>query len=329
MQLKNSVKITAIIAGLLLVSAAAFAAGPPETAWPDPDATISVVVPFGAGGGTDLIFRQFVQAMNEQTEAEIIVENIGGAGSATGTNEVLSRPADGYTVLASGAHTVTATLQGLTEGYRELEGIVGLNWDPFIVAVHRDSPWESFADVLADAQDDPESISFGNAGMGGATGVLTVGMDLHFDGVFNVTPFDGGADLLSNTLGRFVDLGVFSQTEVVEHLGSLRPLMIVHPERSTISELSDVPTYEEEGFADLNVPFGSYRSLSVREGTPDEAKQALAAMARAAFETESFQNYMRDSGLLPEYSELEETDEYFRELEGLFRPILEAAGLVE
>ncbi len=322
-------KVFVVLIIMFVVPTMVYAAGPPETEWPDPDETITVVVPFGAGGGTDLIFRELVEEMNNYTEAEIIVDNIGGAGSATGTNEVLSLPADGYTVLASGAHTVTATLQGLTEGYRELEGIIGLNWDPFIVAVHRDSPWESFDELLADAADDPEALSFGNAGMGGATGVLTVGMNLHFDGVFNVTPFDGGADLIANFLGQHVDIGVFSQTEVAEHMNDMRPLMIVHPERSTIPELSDVPTYEDAGYSDLDVPFGSYRSLSVRAGTPADRKEALADIATQAFESERFQDYMRRQGLLPEYSRLGELDEYFQELEDLFYPILEAADLLD
>ncbi len=313
----------------VLVAGVAYAAGPPEVEFPDPDETITMVVPFGAGGGTDLIFRELVDEMNNYTEAEIIVDNIGGAGSATGTNEVLGLPADGYTILASGAHTVTATLQGLTEGYRELEGIIGLNWDPFIVAVHRDAPWETFDELLADAQDDPEALTFGNAGMGGATGVLTVGMNLHFDEVFNVTPFDGGADLIANFLGQHVDIGVFSQTEVAEHMDEMTPLMIVHPERSTIPELQDVQTYQELGYEDLEVPFGSYRSISVRAGTPQEHKEALADIATQAFESDRFQNYMQEQGLLPEYSRLEELDAYFEELEELFYPILEAADLLD
>ncbi len=321
-------RVFVLAVGLVLMAAFSHAAGPPEVEWPGPDRTISVVVPFSAGGGTDLIFRELVDEMNKYTDAEIIVDNIGGAGSATGTNEVLGLPADGYTVLASGAHTVTATLQGLTEGYRELEGIIGLNWDPFIVAVHRDAPWETFEELLAAAAEDPEALSFGNAGMGGATGVLTVGMNLHFDEVFNVTPFDGGADLIANFLGQHVDIGVFSQTEVAEHMGEMRPLMIVHPERSTIPELSDVPTYEEAGYADLNVPFGSYRSLSVRAGTPQDRKEILSDIATQAFESDRFQEYMRRQGLLPEYSRLDGLDAYFAELENLFYPILEAADLL-
>ncbi|MFP4430695.1 MAG: tripartite tricarboxylate transporter substrate binding protein [Spirochaetaceae bacterium] len=317
-----------LILSLLLIATLAFAAGPPEAEWPGPDRTISVVVPFGAGGGTDLIFRELVDEMNNYTDATIIVDNIGGAGSATGTNEVLNGPTDGYTVLASGAHTVTATLQGLTEGYNELEGIIGLNWDPFIVAVHRSKPWESFEEVVEAAQADPGALSLGNAGMGGATGVLTVGMDIYFGNIFNVTPFGGGAELIATALGGDVDVGVFSQSEIRQHSNELRPLMIVHPQRSRIPELSDIPTFIELGFDDMSVPYGSFRSLSVKAGTPEEAKTALADIATAAFESDRFQDYMDSNGLLPEYHRLEELDDYFEELEATFRPIMDAAGLL-
>jgi tripartite-type tricarboxylate transporter receptor subunit TctC len=321
-------KIAALVVVAAIVTAGVFAAGVPEVEWPDPDRTISIVVPFGAGGGTDLIFREFVDEMQNYTDATLIVDNIGGAGSAAGTNEVLNLPADGYTVLASGAHTITATLQGLTDGYHELEGIIGLNWDPFIVAVHKSKPWQTFAEVVEAGKKDPGSVSFGNAGMGGATGVLTVGMDIYFGNIFNVTPFNGGAELIATTLGGDVDLGVFSQTEIQRHRNELRPLMIVHPQRSMIPALADIPSYQELGYADMKVPFGSFRSLSVRAGTPADVKEKLAAMATAAFESERFQNYMRGAGLLPEYHRLEDLDSYFAEMVETFSPIMAEAGLL-
>lgn len=325
----NAIKKSCVMMLMIATSAMlGFAAGPPEAEWPNPDQTISVVVPFGAGGGTDLIFRELVDEMNRHTDATVIVDNIGGAGSATGTNEVLNLPADGYTVLASGAHTITATLQGLTEGTARLEGIIGLNWDPFIVAVPVSKPWQSFGEVVRAAQADPGSVSFGNAGMGGATGVLTVGMDLYFENIFNVTPFDGGANLIATALGGDVDMGVFSQSEVQQHRGQLRPLMIVHPQRSLIPELSDIPTYRELGYTGMRVPYGSFRSLSVREGTPANVKERLAGIATAAFESQRFQDYMVRMGLLPEYHRLEELDAYNAELEATFSTILEAAGLL-
>ena len=318
-----------VVSVLVLVASAAFAAGARELAWPDPERTVTVVVPYSAGGGTDLVFRPLVEEMRKHLDVNIIVSNIGGAGSATGTNEVLSQPADGYTLLASGTHTVAATLQGLTEGYRQLEGIAGLNWDPFIIAVHKDSPWQNMKQLVDDARRNPGKISLGNAGMGGATGVASVGLNLAFGRGFNVTPFSGGSDLLANVLGRHCDVGIFSQSEILSNIGSLRPLVILYPEHSKLPGLDRIPTLEEAGFQNPSVPAGSFRSISVRSGTSAEVKQKLADAVRKAFQSPAYQQFMQKQGLLPAYYELGALDDYFNELVAAYTPILRDAGLLK
>ncbi len=314
---------------LAVVAGTGFTTPQVEAGWPDPEQTITVVVPYGAGGGTDLIFRSVVEEMKKQSPANIIVSNIGGAGSATGTNEVLNQPADGYTVLASGTHTVAATLQGLTEGYRELEGIASLNWDPFIIAVLKEKSWRSMKDLVEDAKKNPGKISLGNAGMGGATGVASVGLNLAFSKAFNVTPFSGGADLLANVLGGHCDVGIFSQSEMLSNRNMLRPLVILYDKRSALADLKDVPTLKEAGYENLNVPGGSFRSFSVKKGTPQEVKKKLAEMVNQAYNSKVFQDFMEEKGLLPAYHELGKLDAYFEELVQAYVPILKEAGLLK
>ena len=261
--------------------------------------------------------------------ANIIVSNIGGAGSATGTNEVLNQPADGYTLLASGTHTVAATLQGLTEGYRQLEGIASLNWDPFIIAVLKDRPWSTMKDLIEAAKKSPGTISLGNAGMGGATGVACVGLNLAFGKAFNVTPFSGGADLLANVLGGHCDVGIFSQSEMLANRNMLKPLVILYDKRSALDDLKEIPTLKEAGYENLNVPGGSFRSFSVKKGTPPAVKKKLAEMVNQAYNSKVFQDFMKEKGLLPAYYELDKLDAYFEELVQAYIPILREAGLLK
>jgi tripartite-type tricarboxylate transporter receptor subunit TctC len=318
------------VAGLLAAAAAGgFGSPQEEVAWPDPQKSITVVVPYAAGGGTDLIFRQVVEEMKKASGATIIVSNIAGAGSATGTNEVLNLPADGYTVLASGTHTVAATLQGLTVGYREMEGIAGLNFDPFIIAVNKDQPWQTLKELVEDAQKNPGKRSLGNAGMGGATGVASIGLNLAFGKAFNVTPFSGGSDLLASVLGGHCDAGIFSQSEMLSNKDKLRPLVVLYHEHSTLPDLGAVPTLNEAGFEKVKIPGGSFRSLSVKKGTPEAVKGKLAAMARQAYDSPAFQDYMKKSGLIPAYSELKGLDAYFEELVNQYVPVLKEAGLLK
>jgi putative tricarboxylic transport membrane protein len=322
-------RIILFLGVLAIVAGTGFGTPQVEQTWPDPEKTITVVVPYGAGGGTDLIFRPVVEEMKKFSPANIIVSNIGGAGSATGTNEVLNQPADGYTLLASGTHTVAATLQGLTEGYRQLDGIASLNWDPFIIAVLKDKPWRSMKDLVEAAEKNPGTISLGNAGMGGATGVASVGLNLAFDKSFNVTPFSGGADLLANVLGGHCDVGIFSQSEMLANRNMLRPLVILYDQRSNLADLNAVPTLKEAGYENLKVPGGSFRSFSVKKGTPPEVKRKLADMVKQAYNSKAFQDFMKEKGLLPAYYELADLDAYFDQLVEAYIPILREADLLK
>jgi tripartite-type tricarboxylate transporter receptor subunit TctC len=320
-----------LLLSLLILRGILFAEGKQEERfkWPDPEKTITMVVPFAAGGGTDLIFRALMEEFKKNVPCNVVVSNIGGAGSATGTNEVLRLPADGYTLLASGTHTVAATLQGLTEGMFELEGILGLNWDPFIIASNIKKPWNSFQELVGAAKAKPKSISLGNAVMGGATGVASIGINLAFNNAFNVTPFGGGADLLASVLGGHCDVGIFSQTEVVTNKNMLRPLVVLYEKRSIIPDLSSVPTLPEAGYPNVKVPAGSYRSVSVKRGTPPEIKQILAEGLRKAYESPVYQEYMQKNGLIPAFTQLADTDAYFEELKAMYIPILKEAGLLK
>lgn len=296
--------------------------------WPDPEKTITMVVPYSAGGGTDVIFRALIEEMKKECDSNIIISNISGAGSSKGTNEVLSRPADGYTLLASGTHTISATLQGLTDGYNQLEGIAGLNWDPFIIAVLKDKPWNTIEDLVNDALKNPGKISLGNAGMGGATGVASVAINLAFEKAFNVVPFDGGQDLRVNVLGGHCDVGIFSQSEIIANQDRLKGLVILYKERSRLEELKDIPTLKEAGYENLAAPGGSFRSISVKLGVEKSIKEKLADIVRKAFDSKSFQDFMSKNGLIPAYYQLEELDQYFDQLIEAYIPILEEAGLL-
>lgn len=101
--------------------------------------------------------------------------------------------------------------------------------------------------------------------MGGATGVACVGLNLAFDKNFNVTPFNGGADLLANVLGGHCDAGIFSQSEVVKNIDQLKPIAILTANHSVLSQLTDVPTIAESGYPGISLPGGSFRSFMVKK----------------------------------------------------------------
>ena len=319
--------IALLMVGLMLVTTLISAGGTQELGFPDPEKSITIVVPHAAGGSTDLIFRALAEEMKKASGTNFIVTNITGAGSATGTNEVINGAADGYMLLGAGTHTTAATMQGLTAGYLELDYVAALNWDPFIIAVRNDKPWKTLADLINDAKSRPGKISLGNAGMGGATGVASVGINLAFSKSFNVTPFNGGADLIASVLGGHCDVGVFSQSEVVANQASFRPLAILTNAHSSLASLASVPTLSEAGYPGITIPGGSFRSIMVKKGTPEAAKKWLADTAEKAFNSVAFQKFMKDNGLIPVFSKLAEFKAYDATIIADYVPILKEAGL--
>jgi len=294
--------------------------------FPDPEKTFNFVVGFSAGGGTDLIFRAFAEEFKKVTGQNVIITNIPGGSSAVGTNELLNGEADGYMMLGAGTHTVSATLQGTTEGFKELDHIASLNWDPFIIAVNKKSPYTTFKELVEAAETTPGTIVLGNSGQTGATGVASIGINLNFGKTFNVTSFNGGAELIPAVLGGHAEAGIFSQSEVINNLDGLTPLVILTPDRSIKSELSDVPTLAECGY-DFAVPGGSFRAICVKKGTSPEREQYLADMAEKAFNSEGFQSFMKEKGLIPFFKKLEDYTAYDQTLIDAYTPILKEAGL--
>lgn len=295
--------------------------------WPDEEKIITVVVPHAAGGGTDAAIRPLVTMMQKNLPARIQVVNIGGAGSAKGANEFIAMPGDGYAIFVSGTHTIGATMQGLTRGYKEMEEIVALNWDPFIIAVLKDKPYKTMAGFIDHAKANPGAASLGNAGMGGATGVASVALDLAFGNIFNIIPFNGGQNLRADVLGGRCDAGIFSQSEILSNRDAFQPLAILTDQHSRLEHLKDVPTMKECGFDELSVPGGSFRSFAVKKGTPAAIKEAMVKAIRKAYESKEYQDFMDAQGIISTYSELDAAQAYFDGLVKNYEPIVKASGL--
>ena len=292
--------------------------------FPQKTKTITIVCPQAAGGGTDAIVRELMSAMVKDTSLRVVVKNIAGNGTALGTDYVIGQPADGYTLLVGGTFTVSATLQGLTPGYTQLEMIAGLNEDPFIIGVKKGSPYTSFAELVSYAKKHNSEIVLGNAGVGSANYVAALGVNAALGKPFNNVSFNGGAGIIEAVDKGTCVAGVFSQSEIVSNK-DLVPLVILTDGHSTLKELASVPTLSEQGY-DIEVPGYSYRAIMVRKGTPQTVKSKLAGICNKAFYSESFQLYQKQNGLIQVYEELDTADKFMKELELEYMNILQEAN---
>lgn len=320
--------ITSILVMLMVTTLITGCGEAAKTEFPDPEKTITMIVPHGAGGGTDTHARQLVEAMKEVSgNNNIIVENVTGGSSGTGTNQVIDSNPDGYNLLMYGSYVICGTMTGYTDGFKELDFLNGLTMEPFVLAVKKDSPYETFKDLVDAAQANEGEITLGNAGATATTGILGYGLNNALGGPFNVVSFNGGAELIPAVLGDHCDAGIFSQSEVISNMDGFRPLIFFEEGRSVLEELKDVPNLAEAGYPELEVPGGCFRGITTAKGTPEEVKVYLADLIEEAYNTDTFQNYLLEQGFLEDYSRLEEFEKYNQELVDEMQPIIQSTGL--
>lgn len=322
--------ISLILTASLLCSLTACSKSSSISEFPDPEKTITLIVPQSAGGGTDTQARALVEAMKEVSgKSNIIVENVTGGSTGTGTNQVIDSEADGYTLLMYGTYVACGTMTGYTEGFNKLDYIAGLNVEPFVLAVNKQSNYGSLADLIKAAQEKKGQLTLGNAGATATTGIVAYGLNNVLDTPFNVVAFNGGAELIPAVLGGHCDAGIFSQSEVIANLEGLRPLVFFGKGHSVIKELSDVPNLAEAGYEKLDIPSGCFRGICVPQGVNDNVKQYLADIIEKAYKTEKFQKFMTEQGLLDEFSKLNEFKLFNDKLVESLKPIIKSTGLAK
>lgn len=217
-----------------------------------PDKPIRLVVPFPAGGPTDIVARPLAQDLSARLKQHVVVENKGGAGGSIGADLVAKSSADGYTLLVGtvGTQAINAAL------YKKLPydpatdftplGVVAAA--PVAIVVNAKSPYATLSDLVAAAKAKPAILSFGSAG-NGTPGHLTGEMFSSAAGIkFAHVPYRGSAPAVGDLLGQQIELMFDPVQSVLPHIqsGKLRALAVSGSHRSPV--LPQVPTVKESGY---------------------------------------------------------------------------------
>jgi tripartite-type tricarboxylate transporter receptor subunit TctC len=238
-----------------------------------PTKPIQLIVPFGAGGGTDLVSRAVAEYLTKEWGQTVNVVNKPGAGGATGTQEVLKGTADGYTVLAHNGSSTEALLAGNSnlpfkiEDFKFVSTVVD---QPFAYIVKGDSPFNSMKDFDDWVKQNPDKLTFGSTGV---TSVQTFSVIQWLDSIgvdyskVHLVPNNGAGELLPQIAGGHVMLAVQDVTGAANLVkaGKLKILGVTSQNRSPL--FPDVPTLDEQGVKNVNTHFWS--GISVPSGTPD------------------------------------------------------------
>lgn len=296
-----------------------------------PARPITLIVPYGAGGTTDLTARQLALQLGKHLGVPLVIINQGGASGSIGTRSALTAPADGYTLLVSADSLGTQRVMGISDmSYGDFTAIAPLTNDPKVIVVAGDSPYQGIEDLLNDMRARPGQVKMSYTGPGGSGHVQSLIYN-SFGLTMALTAYPGGSDCLLAVLGHQVDFTNANYSTVKGYLasGDLRLLAVSAKER--LPAHPEVPALAEviEGSdALMSIPYTPL-SLLVNKEAPEEAVAALQQAARQAFLEPEWLAYCQENALEPlylRYKTPEEVSEFFAGWESLVSWLLYDAG---
>lgn len=241
-----------------------------------PNKQIRFIVPFAAGGGGDAVARLLAQRLGEQIGEAVAVENKAGAGGIIGSSFVLKSPPDGYTVLnMSSTYAIQAAIgKNLNfDPIKDMQPIIMVSRDPVVMIVRTTSPLNNAKDLIAAAKASPSKLTHGSAGIGSIAHLGTEELAFLMGVSLVHVPYKGSSQAFSDLLGGNVDMMLTSATFASPYIksGRVKALGIAGKER--MSNLPDVPTFEEQGIKGYDVV--DWKAVAGPKGMPADAVKFL------------------------------------------------------
>jgi tripartite-type tricarboxylate transporter receptor subunit TctC len=263
-----------------------------------PDRPITMVVPWGAGGGTDAVARMIANLMEKDLGQPVNVVNRTGGSGVVGHTAIASAPADGYTI---GMITVEITMmhhQKLTElNHTGYTPIALVNLDPAGFQVRADSPYKSMNDVLAAVKANPGKFKASGTGQGGIWHLALAGWlrDAKVDpATVPWVPSNGAAPGLQDLAAGGVEFVPCSLPEARSLIdaGKVRSLAVMAQSRSAL--FPNVPTLKEATGSDWAT--GAWRGIAAPKGLPPAVAARLEASVKKAYESKEYKDFMTQRG---------------------------------
>jgi tripartite-type tricarboxylate transporter receptor subunit TctC len=267
-------------------------------AWPTKP--VKMVVPFAAGGATDVVARLLAQKLGEAWGQSVIVENRAGAGGNIGADAVAKSPGDGYTLLMASGSIVTANPHMYKampfDAARDLVAITNVASGPQVIAVSMNVPAKDLKELVALAKAQPKAVNFGSAGIGTQTHLAAENF-AHSAGVdLTHVPYKGESAAITDLIGGQIQMVTPNLGAAIAFIqqGKIRALAITSRERSP--QLPDVPSASEllPGFENAG-----WFGLMAPAGTPREVIERIHRDSARILLSDEFRAKLAQQGMVP------------------------------
>jgi len=283
-----------------LATALALAALAPAAAfaqdWPGKQ-PIRIVVPFAAGGTSDILARTLGEKLQASLKQTVVIENKAGAGGVIGADSVAKSAPDGYTFLLGtiASHAINPALQTKMpyDAAKDFASVILLGSISNVLLVGASQPYKSVPDIVAAAK--KEALPFASAGQGSSQHMSGEMFKLLAGAPLTHVPYKGSAPAVQDVIGGQIPMSFETATIALPHVqsGKVRALAVTSAKRSKV--LPDVPTLQEAGIAGFDV--ASWQAIYAPAGTPPAVVQRMNAEIEKILATAEMKTKMDGLGL--------------------------------
>ncbi|QGH33506.1 hypothetical protein GI584_05505 [Gracilibacillus salitolerans] len=298
-----------------------------------PTQDVRIVVPYDPGGSSDSTARTIGKIIKDEGlfSENIQVTNLPGANTRIGLEEVLEAKPDGHTLLLH--HTTLNAMNAVGQidiSYEDYDLIAQVAYTPNVLVGHADAEYQTFDDYLQAAKENPGSISVGVPAVGSTTHLAfeTMMQKSGNEGVFEVIPFQSGADLIAAHMGGQVDLRMASTPDSIEYVksGDVIPLVTTSYEKHWDPNIESAISFKDLGIdTGVAVRYGLYAP----KDTPAEVIEKLESTLNQVVEAEEFQTFTSNNGAQAEFLSTEEFIENNEKTQGIFEDLADNINVSE
>ena len=326
-------KLLIVLLLFVVVISSLFAQGAAEAS-AYPEKAITMIIPYGAGGTTDVSGRKFAALLSKELGVAVTVVNQGGASGSIGCQAALDANPDGYTVLFTAESLGTQRVMGLTDlSYDNYKIISTMVNDPKVIVVAKDSKYSTLADLLADMKANPGKIKMSYTGPGGSGHVQGLIME-KLGYVPALTAYSSGADCYRAVLSgevAFTNSNISTVKALIQS-GDLRLLGV--SSNVKLSIYPDAPLFEEVDPAAAAYMKNAFTPLNflVSNQVDDSVVEVLRNATKKVVESAEWKSFIKDNALEElylQYPTVEATKEFYKNWESMVSWMLFDAGVTK
>ena len=314
-----------LFSGILVISALILAGAIPGGAQEYPTKPVSFIIPYTAGGSTDLTGRALANAAKNYLKQPVVCENKAGGGGTVGPSLVVSKPPDGYTIgISHGAATIAWHMGKLN--FNPLEDttpVIRYTSYVFGLVVRADAPWKTIQELVQYAKANPQKVSYGSPGVGTNPHLALEDLSILTGIQLTHMPFKGGAESNTALLGGHVDaVSDGASWGPLVDAGKFRLLVVYGEQR--MARYPNVPTFKEAGY---NMSYSSPLQIIGPKGMPRPVVAKPHDAFKKAMDDPDYQAILKKYDMTLNYLSPEDLDKAIRQESDQIKRVVQKLGL--